>query len=72
MAHLTLTGRGQASLTRAAVVTSGFFGLLGAKPLMGRDSGKSDDQPGAPLTVVLGHQFWVDKLGADPSPSAPC
>jgi putative ABC transport system permease protein len=66
-AHLTLTGRGQASLTRAAVVTSGFFGLLGAKPLMGRVFGKSDDQPGAPLTAVIGYQFWVDKLGADPS-----
>jgi len=64
-AHLTLTGRGQALLTRAAVVTYEFFGLLGGKPLLGRVAGQPDDSPAAPLTVVLGYQFWVDKLGAD-------
>ena len=65
--HLTLTGRGDAMLTRAGVVTSGFFGLLGAKPLLGRVFGEADDRPGAPLTAVLSYQFWVDKLGADAS-----
>ncbi len=64
-AHLTMTGHGEALLTRAAVVTSDFFGLVGAKPLLGRVFGESDDRPGAPLTAVLGYQFWVDKLGAD-------
>jgi putative ABC transport system permease protein len=64
-AHLTLTGRGEPLLTRAATVTSGFFGLTGAKPLLGRVFGDADDRPGAPLTAVLGYQFWVDKLGAD-------
>ncbi|HLY15657.1 MAG TPA: ABC transporter permease [Bryobacteraceae bacterium] len=64
-AHFTLTGRGDALLTRAGVVTSGFFGLLGAKPLLGRVFGEADDRPGAPLTAVLGYQFWLDKLGGD-------
>ena len=65
-AHLTLTGRGPALFTRAATVTSGFFGLTGAKPLLGRVFGDAEDRPGAPLTAVLGYQFWLDKLGADP------
>jgi putative ABC transport system permease protein len=63
--HLTLTGRGEALLTRAGTVTSGFFGLLGAKPLLGRVFGEADDRPGAPLTAVLDYRFWVDKLGAN-------
>jgi putative ABC transport system permease protein len=65
-AHLTLTGRDEPLLTRAGVVTSGFFRLVGAKPLLGRLFNASDDQPGGTPTVVLSHQFWVDKLGADP------
>ena len=65
-AHLTLTGRGEALFTRAGVVTSGFFRLVGAKPLLGRLFNAEDDRPGGTPTVVLSHQFWVDKLGADP------
>ncbi|MGA2131566.1 MAG: ABC transporter permease [Bryobacteraceae bacterium] len=64
-AHLTMTGRGPALLTRAAVVTNGFFGLLGSRPVIGRVFGEADDRPGAPATVVLGYQFWVDRMGAD-------
>lgn len=65
-AHLSLTGRGEALFTRAGLVTSGFFGLVGAKPLLGRVFGPSEDRPGAAPTLVLGYQFWVSKLGADP------
>jgi putative ABC transport system permease protein len=35
-ADLTLTGRGQAVLTRAGVVTNEFFALTGSRPIMGR------------------------------------
>ncbi len=65
-AHLTMTGRGEALLTRGGMVTHGFFGLLGAKPLLGRVLSAGDDRPGAPLTVVLSYSFWVSRLGADP------
>ena len=65
-AHLTLTGRGEPLFTRAGVVTSGFFRLVGAKPLLGRLFNTSEDRPGGIPTVVLSHRFWVDKLGADP------
>jgi hypothetical protein len=46
-AHLTLTGRGDPLFTRAGIVTYGFFGLLGAHPVLGRVFGAADDQPGA-------------------------
>jgi len=65
-AHLTVTGRGEALFTRAGVVTSGFFRLMGAKPLLGRLFNASEDRPGGIPTVVLSYQFWVDKLGGDP------
>ncbi|HTQ56891.1 MAG TPA: ABC transporter permease [Bryobacteraceae bacterium] len=64
-AHFTLTGRGDALLTRAGVATSGFLNLLGARPILGRVFSAADDRPGAPATVVLGYQFWIDRMGAD-------
>ena len=66
-AHLTLTGRGQALFTRAGLVTSEFFSLVGARPLLGRTFEPAEDRHGVPLTAVLGHEFWAGKLGADPA-----
>lgn len=66
-AHLTLTGRGDPLLTRAGVVTSGFFGLAGARPLMGRFFTEADDRFGARPTVVLTREFWAATLGGDPN-----
>ena len=65
-AHLALTGRGEPLLTRAGLVTYGFFGLLGAHPLLGRAFSAADDRPGAAATVVLDYQFWTSKLGGRP------
>jgi len=66
MADLTLTGRGEAVLTHAMVVTSGFLRLTGARPLMGRLFGEADDRPGASPTVVVTSEFWSKTLGGDP------
>jgi predicted permease len=65
-ADLTLTGRGEATLTHAAAVTSSFLPLTGARPLLGRTFGTADDQLGAPATVVLTDEFWSKTLGANP------
>jgi putative ABC transport system permease protein len=65
-ADLTLTGRGQAVLTHAGVVTNEFFRLTGSRPIMGRLLTASDDEPQSPATVVVTRAFWVKALSADP------
>jgi len=65
-ADLTLTGRGQATLTHAGLVTNQFFQLTGSRPMLGRLLAASDDQPQSPATLVLTESFWANKLSADP------
>jgi putative ABC transport system permease protein len=62
----TLTGRGDALLTHGGVVTSNFFHLTGAQPVLGRLFTTDDDRPGATPTVLLTYEFWAKTLGADP------
>jgi putative ABC transport system permease protein len=63
---LTLTGRGQAVLTTAGVVTSEFFRMTGSRPIMGRLFIASDDDPQSAATVVVTRAFWAKTLSADP------
>src|ERR1700674_858508 len=65
-ADLTLTGRGQAVLTHAGVVTNQFFRLTGSPPIMGRLFTVSDDEPQSAATVVVTRAFWAKTLSADP------
>jgi len=64
-ADLTLTGRGQAMLTHAGLVTNEFFQLTGSRPMMGRLFTASDDKPGSAATVVVTEKFWGRILGGD-------
>ncbi len=63
---LTLTGRGQAMLTHAGLVTNQFFQLTGSRPMMGRLFIASDEKPQSPATVVVTETFWAKCLSADP------
>jgi predicted permease len=63
---LTLTGRGDAVLVHAQLVTSNMFQLLGMKPALGRLFADADDKPGAAPTVILTADFWQSRLGGDP------
>jgi predicted permease len=48
-----------------ASVGSGFFGMLGAKPVLGRAIAPGDTTADAPGVIVLSHTFWHDRFGAD-------
>jgi putative ABC transport system permease protein len=65
-ADLTLTGRGQAVLTHAGVVTNEFFRLTGSRPIMGRLFIAGADEPQSAATVVVTKAFWAKTLSADP------
>ena len=65
-ADLTLTGRGQAVLTHAGVITNEFFQLTGSRPIMGRLFAASDDDPQSAATVLVTKAFWTKTLSADP------
>lgn len=46
--------------------TVGLLGMLGVPPLHGRTFREGDDEPGAPLRVVLGYGPWQNRFGGDP------
>ncbi|QOY85613.1 ABC transporter permease [Paludibaculum fermentans] len=52
----------------AEFVTGNYFELLGVHPALGRQFTPADDQaPDAQPVVVLSHNFWQRRFGADPS-----
>ncbi len=48
-----------------ATVGSGFFGMLGAKPMIGRAIAPTDTNADAPGVIVLSHTFWHDRFSSD-------
>ena len=63
---LVLTGHGEPSEVSTVVVTSEFFSVLAAEPLLGRAFVAEDGQRGAAPVVVLSENLWHDRFGADP------
>jgi len=61
---MTVTGRGSADRWFGASVSSGFFDVLGAPPLVGRTFATTEPDRDV---VVLSHRLWVSHFGADPS-----
>ena len=53
----------QVAATRAG---GGLMPLLGVEPLFGRVLEPRDEEPGAPLTAVLSHDFWQGAFGGTP------
>ena len=61
----TLTGTGHPEAVRMVAVTSGFFSILRAKPLLGRAFLTEEDSPGREHEVVLSYNLWRSRFGAD-------
>lgn len=49
-----------------AFTTAGVLRLLGVQPAMGRVFREGEELPGAEPVVVLGHDIWRNRFGADP------
>lgn len=61
----TLTGSGEPVRLVAATATASLFRVLGLAPLRGRTFSEDEDDPGGPNVVVLSHQLWTNRFGAD-------
>src|SRR5215210_6476136 len=52
--------------TQGVRVTANTFGLLGERPILGRDFRDTEDKQGAEPVVLLGHGIWKTRYGSDP------
>ncbi|MEM7583956.1 MAG: ABC transporter permease [Acidobacteriota bacterium] len=63
---LALTGAsGDPERLRGLLVSGDLPATLGVNPHLGRGLALTDDQPGAPRTVLLSHELWSRRFGGD-------
>jgi putative ABC transport system permease protein len=60
-----LTGNGEPERIPAARVSPNLFPLLGMQTQLGRTFLEAEDQPGHDRVVVLNHELWIRRFGAD-------
>ncbi len=65
--ELHVTGPGQPFRAVQNAVSSGFFDVLGAAPMIGRTFRPADNVRGARPTVVLSADLWRRQFSSDPS-----
>ncbi len=62
-----LTGGGEPERVIGDRTTANLFGMLGLRPVIGRDFEPADDVVGAPPVVLLSYALWQRRFGGDPS-----
>jgi predicted permease len=65
--ELTAAAGEQAEVINGQAVTGSYFAGLGLQPGLGRAINDADDKPGAAPVVVLSHQYWQERFGANPA-----
>ena len=60
-----LIHRGEPEQVRGLRISANLFGLLGVRPILGRDFYADEDQPGKPATVVISDALWRRRFGGD-------
>jgi len=65
--QLQITGPGQPFRATQNMVSSGFFDVLGARPILGRTFRPADELRAARPTVVLSADIWRQQFSSDPS-----
>ena len=66
-AEATLTGAGEPKALTGVRATSGFFDVMGVRPLVGRGFLAQEDVPGYGQVAVLSERLWRERFGADTS-----
>jgi putative ABC transport system permease protein len=66
-AEFNLTGTDLPVRLTGASVSANWFGVLGAKPAVGRTFQEGEDQPGKDDLVILSHSFWQRRFSGDPN-----
>jgi predicted permease len=64
---LELTMDDEPELLSALRISSGFFDVLGVRPLLGREFGREDEAPDNHHVVVLSHGLWQRRFHSDPT-----
>ena len=64
---MTLAGAGDTARLRVGRVSTGYFGVFGIRPVLGRTLKADDEQPGRDRVVVLSNRTWQSVFGADPT-----
>jgi predicted permease len=67
MHELTAVVDQQAEIINGQAVSGGYYAGLKLQPSVGRGITDEDDKPGAAPVVVLTHQFWRERFGANPA-----
>jgi putative ABC transport system permease protein len=61
----TMRGDHDAIRVDLGLVTGNFFEIMGLSPVLGRLTNPGDDGKGVPPVMVLTHDFWIRRFGAD-------
>lgn len=64
---VNLTGSDQPENINSRMVTAGYFKVMGATPLLGRDFTGTDDQPDASPVTIISHAYWQQRFAGDPN-----
>src|SRR5580704_5620929 len=62
--NVTLTGVGEAQHLNSETISSNFFQVLGAAPMLGRDLRPEEEKPGN-RAVMLSYALWQSRFGGD-------
>ena len=62
--NLSGMSEGEPEHIQGEMISAGFFGILGVKPLLGREIGSEDDHRGAAPAAMISEGLWRRKYGA--------